>query len=80
MSETVAEKREHLLWYFGKDRTDLPRLTRDQIIAKITSASDMSIRTDRPCVGKHWFLMSADRGRDVCPYCDLTLTLRRGPA
>lgn len=72
--------REELTRYFGKTRTDLPRLQRDQILAKIASASQKSIDTDRTCVGKHWFIMSATQGRETCPYCDWVLELRRDAA
>lgn len=68
----IEHKRARLLNHFGKQRRDLPRLVRDQIVAKLTSASVESIRTDQPCVGKHWFLMHAP---ETCPYCGWRLTL-----
>lgn len=73
VSAYIELKRGELLDHYGTQRHDLPRLQRDQIVAKITSASVESIRTDQPCVGKHWFLMSAP---ETCPYCEWKLTLR----
>lgn len=68
----MKDRRQYLTVYFGT-RFDLPRPMRETILAKIADASDESVRTDAPCVGKHWFVMDFD-GRNECPYCEWKLT------
>ncbi len=68
----MSMSRDELIAYFN-GRTDHPVATRKAITAKIRAASDESIRRDKPCEGKHWWLMDFDT-RNVCPYCGWKLT------
>ena len=77
LTVTAADARRAKMLAYWDTRRDLPETQRQQIIARVVSASAESIRADHSCVGKHWYTMSAVGDRSVCPYCGWKLTLRR---